>query len=191
MKARFLFIIIFLPLFQISCEPNFQQDNVTAYDRMNSIAINKSLYGISKDSINISCYPTIVTIEQNPNTTSSDSLISFIRYPGHIPLGDCGIQYFVDTLTNRIRCLSENNPVSRFSEWNNSSDMLFSLIDFRGKGIKYIGFRILTVSSYTNLIDYHYGWIKVQLNAKSDSLKIIDFGSNLTKNKSILTAQTK
>lgn len=190
MKANlFLFVIIIL-LTQISCETDFKQEKITEYDQINYHEINKLLSGISKDSIYISCYPIIIEIKLNPDTSSSDSLLAFIKYPAQIPLGDCGIQYFSDTLSNRLKCLAVNNTISQYSQWSTSTEHTLSLDDFKGKGEKYIGFRILTLS-YPNHIDYSYGWIRVELSANNDSLRIINFANNTTINKSILTAQRK
>jgi hypothetical protein len=200
MKSKLLIFAIIVLVIQIGCETDKKQDAILEYDQITYHEINKTLIGISKDSINIGCYPAIIEIKRNNNsTTSSDSLEAFINYPNDT-VENCKIAYFVDDENEKIKCLSEYNIISQYSKWSKYSDslllsssLLFSLSDFKGKGEKYIGFRVSCPPyHYLNEIThYSYGWIKVILNASSDSLKIIDIAINETKTKSILTGQKK
>lgn len=190
MKAKLLIFAILVLALQIGCESGKEQDNVLVYDQISYREINKPMYGVTKDSVSIGCYSTIFEIQRNTNPASIDSFKIFLKSSNIILLGDCGIEYFV-TSTNKLTCLFMGNAISQHSQWYSSENALFSLEDFKGKGEKYIGFRTSSISNYPNQKDYCYGWVCIELNAKSDSLKIIDFALNETKNKSIMTGQTR
>ena len=190
MKVKLSILAILLIFTQLSCETDIKQDRVTEYDQINYQFINKSLNGVSKDSVDIACFPIIFEIERNTDTSSPDSLLALIKYPSPLPVGNCGIEYF-NLKTNNLKSLSINNIISQYSQWVVFLEYPLSLSDFKGKGEKFIGFRISSASPYPNHLDYLYGWIKIDLNLDCKNLKIIDFGINSTKNKSILTGQKR
>ncbi len=194
MKAKLLIVAVLVILLQLSCETEKRQESVLEYDQITYREINKMLVGISKDSINMGCYPTIIEIKYNANPTPSDSVEAFIKYPEQT-IDSCWIGYFVDDSGERIRCLPEHNIISQYSQWNQHQHphSALSLTDFKGKGEKYIGFRISCPPyPYLNEITHYcYGWIKVELNASKDSLKIIDMAINETKTRSILAGHTE
>ncbi len=190
MKAKLLILAILIIFTQLSCETDKKQETKLEYDQIAHYEINKTMHGVIKDSLSIGCYPTIFEIQRNTDPASIDSFKVFLKSSIAIPLGDCGIKYFSTPLSNNLTCLYVGNAISQFSKWD-TINAIFSLDYFKGKGEKYIGFRTSSISNYPNQTDYCYGWICVELNAKSDSLKIIDFALNATKNKSIITGQTR
>jgi len=193
MKIKLLIAIVFIMLSQMSCESDIKQESVTIFDQINNQGINKNLDGVSKDSVIIGCYPTFLEIKPLSDTNTSDSLGAYIGYPSQMNTSECGIEYFIEENSdNRLQCLFGNNPISQYSRWNYSPfQMHLSMDAFKGQGVKYIGFRCFSNSLYPNAVDYNYGWIKVELNANSNHLKVFEMAINTTKNKSILSGQIK
>ena len=147
--------------------------------------LNKSLVGISKDSINISCYPSIFAIERNSNT-GKDSLSAFIKGLYDTANSDCFIQFAVENTGDFAKILAENTSISDSSIWGNKISAI-CLDHFKGKGINFIGYRCATITP--DGIYFRYGWLKIEINSNANSLKIYNWATNNTINRSILAGQ--
>ena len=82
--------------------------------------------------------------------------------------------------------LNLNDSISYKGFWSNKTGVLGTFQNagqFQGQGEKYLGFR-----KYINE-KYYYGWIKINCSQHSDTLKILEFGYNLTSDKGIRAGQ--
>lgn len=164
----------------LNCKKDKDSDKIKYYK------VNKTLTGVSKDSVNITtCYPTIFEIKLKPNPTINGEVEALLRYPNIILQSVCGILYLADQSGN-VNVLSKNDNISSSGSWNYITNS-FSLINFNNIGEKYIGFRCtINPNGYQY---FQYGWIKVDLNINSKTLSIIDYAINETYNKSIIVGQ--
>ena len=156
-------------------------------DEIINHSYNKTLTGFSKDSINIACYCTVFAIEHINGTLPNDTVNVFLKYPINMIIGDCGIQYMLNKNDNNVNILSDNDIISDQQRWSDSYSAS-SLSGYRGKGSKYIGFRCSTITA--DGVYYRYGWLKIEINAIGNTLKIYSWATNNTINRAILAGQT-
>jgi hypothetical protein len=191
MERKIFYIVIFIfSIVVVSCKKKENNDVYTPVvaDDIRSYDVNKMITATGSDSIIMSCWYSIFSIEHSPDSTSSDTLAAFLKMPENPGEGDCGLAYQVEPSDSDVKVLSENEVISHTNLFNSGFYHPLNLRNFRGQGIKYIGFDIC--STYSTLC-YYYGWIKIELSSDCDSLKIYSFALNNTKNMEIKAGQTQ
>ncbi len=197
-KNLILILCIFLSAIIINCESDTKNDdlNPIANDDLNPIVkdsiyykdINMELYNVSLESldtdndkapdfnfeiINLNDYNT------NPLPEGFDTLAARV----HPILSN---EILDNTTFGYPTALNLDDPISSKGFWSNKPSVLGTFQNagqFQGQGEKYLGFRKYIAEKY------YYGWIKIDCSQHSDTLKIIEFGYNLTSDKGIRAGQ--
>jgi hypothetical protein len=148
--------------------------------------IGKTMIGIGKDSVNVSCYPVVFEIYRNPDTTSNDSLL--VQITRNIPAApnNCTRTFMDNASLGQAIALHQNDLISESGVWG-SSNGIWSLDDFRGNGDRYLGLVTETVAG--NVLYRNFAWICVRISINNDTLRIIDWAYNNTAYKSIKAGQ--
>ncbi len=151
-------------------------------------SLDKTIGGISRDSVNISCYPVVFEIYRNNDTISHDTLsVRIVRNKSAVP-DDCTRSFLCNETQGQALPLSQDEMISDAGTWG-SMDGSYDLGAFRGAGEKFIGIVTETVSN--NVLSKQFGWIRIRLSSKNDTLKIIDWAYNSTAYKSIKAGQVE
>jgi hypothetical protein len=197
-KNLILILAIFSSFIITNCESETKNGdlNPVANNDINPVAkdsiyykdINIELYNVSFESLDIENdkapdlnFEIINLNDYNPNPLPEDfDTLAARVYP---------------ILSNEIldnstfgypTALNLNDSISSKGFWSNKTGVLGTFQNagqFQGQGEKYLGFR-----KYINE-KYYYGWIKIDCSQHSDTLKILEFGYNLTSDKGIRAGQ--
>ena len=120
----------------------------------------------------------------------NDSLHARIKFQRPLPVGDGGINYLMNHMTADIIALTYGTSISANNSWTDTTATnSYSLVNFKGKGDQYIGVRNFFFPE--GVTHYTFGWLKINLSANSDTLKIIESATNTTENLPILAGQIK
>jgi hypothetical protein len=187
-KKTFYIVIFILPMLLFSCKKKDNNDNNSPViaDDIRCYEVNKTITALGSDSILMSCWYSIFSIEHHPDSMASDTLAAFLGMPKNPGEGDCGVAYQVEPSDSAVKVLSENDVISNSGLFNSGYLHSLKLSNFRGQGKKYIGFAI---SSFYSTLCYYYGWINIELSQGSDTLNIYSYGINETKDRPILAGQ--
>lgn len=163
------------------CDKLFSPANITYEITNKNVTVNQV------DSLYLTLFPTLFEIDSIFVSDTVTNYITSLKYPDDT-ISNCGVQFVVNYLGKNVFPLNAEQLISMDSDWSSKSPDL-SLVDFRGLGQKYIGFRKLNVEN--GKMKMQYGWIRIEVSALGDSLSIIDMATNGLGNKSILAGQTE
>jgi hypothetical protein len=115
------------------------------------------------------------------------------RIPDHLDsLAARVIPISVELLDNStygyVDAMDLNDVINKNGNWSTMTSVLGTFGNagrFQGNGDKYLGIRFPEGENYI------YGWIQVYCSQHSDTLRIIDYAFNKTKNSSLLAGQVK
>jgi hypothetical protein len=179
MRPIGLFIVIssFLCLSLSSCRKDTNPDLID-YSELNHLLIAPG-----SDTL----FKHIFELLPNRNPDSVENPYNAIlRFYYSDMLDDIGCQFLKTTETGNALILLDGAEISGGKKW----DISFpegSLLVTRGAGPQFLGFRFIFSSSWPP--EYHYGWLRLQLSAAGDTLRLIDFATNATAGKGIRAGQ--
>lgn len=143
--------------------------------------INKTIYKYSFDSISGTCYDLVFEIAEDRQQV----FMGVLKQNFNHDLCCDGSNSILVDYNGQVVNLNENHEIKDHDNWTSFFDL--SLDNFAGQGEKYIAYRS---HSYGDGNDhYRYGWIKIELSPKQDTLKIISRATNQTEGFPILTGQ--
>ena len=177
-KFKFVYAVLILAA-MTACE----KANNTKPDKITFEQVNKTVTLTNSDSISGACQHLVFSVAGN----AADGFQAYISSDSVIMLCDGSDQFLVYETTNQIKALGENTEVSEHGTWKRIT--WFSLDQFAGKGEKYVGYRILSFPDGNS--KYYYGWIKLELSAGMENLKIINRATNYTEFNPITTGQVE
>ena len=179
--TKILYVIVIIAGLFCSCD----KEELPA-DRIFYTPINKTITLSNPDSIEGVCYDIIFEIIE----TDASGITVMTRLDFDPDLLCNGFNEIIAAVENGdVLILGENQLISEDDNWQGVGGHGLCLDNFAGKGEKYIGYRAGFFPS--GVTDYNYGWIKIELSANKDTLKIIDRATNYTENKGIKTGQMK
>lgn len=184
MKPIFLILFLFL-LFFIGCE----KENIKELpaDNITYSAINKTITLSQPDTIEgVGAHDLVFEI----NETDESVYTATVREINENYFGDVFNRILTNRGSGNVLPLSENLKLYEESNWDGIGYNSGRCLDeFAGRGEKYIGYCRGFFPS--GIINYKYGWIKIELSADKSTMTIIDRAVNHTENKNIKTGQVE
>ena len=101
-------------------------------------------------------------------------------------MGDCSNSFLNESNAGVPKALDENTVISDVGLWG-TTDGKYDLVQFTGKGVKYLGMTTESISANVN--SKRYAWIRIYCSSGNDTLKIIDWAYNNVAYKSIKAGQ--
>ncbi|HNW71976.1 MAG TPA: hypothetical protein PKK70_03600 [Candidatus Paceibacterota bacterium] len=123
----------------------------------------------------------IINIQPYNNNDMPDSLDSLAAR-----VQPLGIQILDNSTWGYCDALNRDDKISDAGYWTDKHCVIGTFTDagqFKGKGEKYLAFRL------PNNSDYNYGWIRIYCSEHNDTLRIIDYAYNKTAGNSINAGQ--
>lgn len=168
MKNPIIIALIIIIAFTISCNKTETPDTT---NDIRFTEINKTIYKLNYDSISGTCYDLVFEITEN-----KQQIYTGILKEHHTLLCCDGGNQILTDHHGYIKVFNMDDQISHHSDWSYIQDL--SLDNFAGKGEKYIAYRSHSFGDGND--HYHYGWIKIDLSEKQDTLKIINRASQKT-----------
>lgn len=180
MRNSILGFGIVILTFLIACDKsdNDKPDNIIFKEIKKTVSVSKI------DSINGICKAVVFGISGN----NSDGFKAYITSNPMRVYCDAASQFLVHENTNQILLLKRNSAVSENGTWKSNAEMLY-LDQFSGQGENFIGYRAVSFPGGTPI--YYYGWIKIELSPKNETLKIFSRADNQTEFNAIKTGQVE
>ena len=177
MKHKLFFLSLFFTgILLTSCEKTERLPDQIIYEN-----IDKTITLTNPDSIQGACKDIVFAITQK-NTNEKSVVVSMDNSP---VLCDAYSDILVTDDNNKVLTMKDGVMVSGKGNWTFIDSLC--LDDYAGKGPMYVGYRAASYPS--GIINYYYGWIKLELSSDKQTLKLFDRASNYTANNSILTGQ--
>ncbi len=178
MKKSIIICLIANLLINISCD---KTETPQTPDDIIYKVVNKTIYKYSTDSISGTCYDLVFEIAEDRQQVFMGVLKQNFN---HDLCCDGNNSILVDH-NGQVVNLNENHEIKHQDNWASLFDL--SLDNFAGQGEKYIAYRSHSFGDGND--HYHYGWIKIELSPKQDTLKIISRATNQSEGLPILAGQ--
>jgi hypothetical protein len=176
-KKRLIIPIILLLIGSVGCEKeNKQTQDKIIYDN-----ISKLIVVPNNDSIDGICRNLIFKIVSEDDVDLTAILTTNNTYT----LCDGYNSIITNINSSNVSALQKDAKIDKSSHWERVKEL--NLKNFAGRGERFIGYRRCEYPNGNS--EFYYGWIKIKLSIKKDSLLIISRAINYSSDKIILTGQ--
>ena len=187
---RFITVLALVALSSLMLTRCFKNDGNNPEVKADNIfyqKINDTLVGIMKDTLDIfsNSAHSIFEIYRASKSVQSTFAVQIYNKPTGV-LCNCGHDFLCRSAKGFLYPVNYGDFITGNGLWG-SSDSTYRLNDFTGKGEKYMGLQ--QISFPFGFTDYCYGWVKLYCSSRNDTLIIIDYAINRTKNNGIKAGQ--